>query len=285
MKPLRPVEDYEEMINSHYGKPGLDASILIALHAADKDLGMLTRKCLGGFDEFHYGGVEGTRSLAQLADLQPGTNVLDVGCGLGGPARTLAAEFGCTVIGLDLTQDFCLAAEMLTLRLGLGSQVSFRQGNALKLPFDDATFDVVWMQHVAMNVPDKFHLFKQASRVLKPGGTLALHTILTGAVGPIHYPVVWAVNHEEDFIESEETFRKAILTNGFKEVVWLVVRHQEIVGVQENIAWIGGDKLPPLNHSLYVDNLAEKRRNMQRNLDESRITVVQAVFRKEESSG
>lgn len=192
MKPYTPVENYEQAINAHYGKPALDAKILAALVAAGAGLGPLTRESLGDFDEFHYGGVKETRALARLARLPPGHHLLDVGCGLGGPARTLAAEFGCTLIGLDLSEDFCQAAEMLTLRLGLGGQVSFRQGNALHIPFDDATFDLVWMQHVAMNVPDKHRLFQQLNRVLKPGGTLAFHTVLAGQVAPIHYPVIWA---------------------------------------------------------------------------------------------
>ncbi len=285
MKPFKPVEDYEETINTHYGKPGLDARILAALYAAGRDLGSLTREHMRGFDEFHFGGVEGTRSLARLAGLQAGTHVLDAGCGLGGPARTLAAEFGCTVIGLDLTKDFCLAAEMLTLRLGLSGKVSFRRGNVLELPFDDATFDVVWLQHVAMNVPDKLRLFEQAGRVLKPGGTLALLTVLACAVEPIHYPVIWAIKPEEDFFESEGAFRKPIATNGFKEVAWQESMHQEFVGTGATAALIGGNELPPLSQALYVDNLAEKGRNLLGNLEESRIAMVQAVFRKEESSG
>ncbi len=285
MKPFKPVVDYEKMINTHYGKPGLDASILAALNAVDKDLGILTRECLGGFDEFHYGGVKGTRSLARLAGLQPGTYVLDVGCGLGGPARTLAAEFGCTVIGLDLSEDFCLAAEMLTLRLGLSGQVSFRQGNALDLPFDDASFDMVWMQHVAMNVPDKHRLFEQAGRVLKPAGSLAIHTVLAGAIEPIHYPLIWAIKPEEDFIESEGAFRKAIATSGFKEVEWQEVTHREVADIRATASLIGGNKPPPLSHALYVDDLAEKGENMLHNLEGGQLTVVRAVFRKKESSG
>ena len=96
-----------------------------------------------------------SQELARLTGLHEGMHVLDVGSGLGGPARTLAAEFGCRVTGRDLTEEFCRAAVMLTVRVGLQDRITFQHGSALDLPFEEATFDVVWTQGVFMNIADK----------------------------------------------------------------------------------------------------------------------------------
>jgi ubiquinone/menaquinone biosynthesis C-methylase UbiE len=120
------MSDYAHVINQHYGQAELGAKILTALRAAGKDLEALTRDDLASFDEQHDGGREGTLELARLAGLRTGMHVLDIGSGLGGPARTLAAEFGCQVTGLDLTEASCQVAEMLTTRVGLSERVTFR---------------------------------------------------------------------------------------------------------------------------------------------------------------
>src|SRR5258706_379696 len=109
--------------------------------------------------QFRACGKEATQRLARLAALAPGMRVLDVGGGVGGPARTLAVEFGCLVTTIDLTESFVQAAKMLTARLGLGAHVTHEVGNALALPFDGGTFDVVWTQNSGMNIADKEHLY------------------------------------------------------------------------------------------------------------------------------
>jgi ubiquinone/menaquinone biosynthesis C-methylase UbiE len=164
------MSDYAHAINQHYGQAELSTKILTALRAAGKDLEALTRDDLGSFDELHDGGREGARELARLAGLRPGMHVLDIGSGLGGPARTLAAEYGCQVTGLDLAEEFCQAAEMLTTRVGLSDRVTFRQRDALHLPFAPGSFDVVWTQYALMNIADKARLVQEAHRVLRPGG-------------------------------------------------------------------------------------------------------------------
>lgn len=123
------MSDYARAINQHYGQAELCAKILTALRRSGKDLGALTRDDLASFDEQHDGGWEGTRELAHLAGLRAGMHVLDIGSGLGGPARTLAAEYGCQVTEIDLSEESCQAAAMLTTRVGLSDRVTFRQGD------------------------------------------------------------------------------------------------------------------------------------------------------------
>src|SRR5215831_8777611 len=153
------MSDYVHAINQHYGQAELSAKLLTALREAGKDLDALTRDDFASFDEQHDGGRETTRELARVAGLREGMHVLDVGSGLGGPARTLAVEYGCRVTGLDLTEEFCRAATMLTARVGLQERTAFRHGSALDLPFEEATFDAVWTQGVLMHIADKARFF------------------------------------------------------------------------------------------------------------------------------
>ncbi|HYW91462.1 MAG TPA: methyltransferase domain-containing protein [Gammaproteobacteria bacterium] len=178
-----------DALEDHYGRDKLLDSILRTLHEAGRDVDALTRDDLAGFEEFHLQGREGTRELARLAEIGPDDQVLDVACGLGGAARTLAAEIGCRVTGIDLTESCIEAAVELTRRVGLAERVSFRHGDALELPFDDGAFDVVWLQHMQFNVEEKARLLAGIARVLCPGGRVALHEIFAGPGGPLHFPV------------------------------------------------------------------------------------------------
>ncbi len=101
-----------------------------------------------------------------------GDRVLDVGSGLGGPARLIAAQRGCDVTGIDLTPEYVEVAERLTQRTGLGEQVRFVCGDALELPFDDASFDAAITLHVAMNIADRARLYAAIRRVLARVGGL-----------------------------------------------------------------------------------------------------------------
>src|SRR5689334_24083810 len=150
------MSEYDASINRQYGYSDLGDSILNALQQAGKNIDHLTREDLSPFDEFHPGGIIETRNLARLAGLKPGMYVLDAGSGMGGPARTFAAEFGCRVTGLDLTQEYCNVAEMLSARAGFSrEQVDFRCGNVLEMPFEDHTFDAALTQFVGMNIEAK----------------------------------------------------------------------------------------------------------------------------------
>src|SRR3712207_3491777 len=146
---------YEQPVNEHYGSGDLAAKILEALRVAGKDASPLAIEDLAPIDQLHARGRVATLELARLAGITPRMRVLDVGGGMGGPARTLAGELGCAVEVLDLTERFCRAGEVLTAMTGLADLVSFRHGSALEMPYPDATFDVAWMQHSSMNVADK----------------------------------------------------------------------------------------------------------------------------------
>ncbi len=179
-----PVDPKDQLVDEHYGRGNLTGRILEALRDSGKDPKSLDAEDLSPIDHFHTGGRRATLILAHLAGITSGMRVLDVGGGLGGPARALASEFGCTVEVLDITQEFCRAGEMLTKRTGLGDLVSFRYGSALEMPYPDASFDFVWTQHSSMNIADKERLYQEIHRVLRPGGSLAMHEIMAGPNSP-----------------------------------------------------------------------------------------------------
>ena len=272
---------YSESINSYYGQPDLSANIFAALQRAGKDLNALTRDDLAPFEEFHLRGRAATMELAGAAGLREGMAVLDVGSGIGGPARTLAAEFGCRVTGLDLTEEYCRAAEMLTSSVGLSDKVTFRHGDALDMPFDDGTFDLVWMQHTSMNIEDKERLFGEIRRVLRPAGRLALYEILAGSVAPLHFPVPWANDSAISFLVAPSEALRLLAATGFEELAWTDVTGESIDLLRQLGAAAQGAPAP-LGLHLVVGNFAEKLANVLRNLEEDRIAVVQGIFERAE---
>jgi SAM-dependent methyltransferase len=266
-------------INRHYGQVELGTKILAALQRAGKNIAALTRDDLAGFDEFHGGGRESTRELARLAGLHAGMHVLDIGSGVGGPARTLAAEFGCRVTGVDLTAEFCRAADMLTARVGLSDRVTFRQGSAVDLPFEADTFEVVWTQNVLMNVADKGRLFREAYRVLKPAGQLAFEALMAGVVTGVHLPVFWASNPALNFLSAPAEIRRLVAASGFTEVVWNDVTACALEMGRRRHASPTQATAPALGIEVIVEaEVAEKTANARRNFEEGRLVAVQAVF-------
>src|SRR6266436_4746410 len=125
-----------------------------------------------------------------------GLRVLDVGSGIGGPARYFAAEHGCRVTGIDLTEEFVRVARSLTARTKLDGLVEFRQGSALEMPFERESFDRAYMIHVGMNIADKAGIFREVRRVLKAGGLFTVFDIVRAKDGAMQYPVPWAASEE-----------------------------------------------------------------------------------------
>ena len=270
-----------EAIQTHYGRQGVGSVILAALEKAGKDLDHLTPEDLAPVDEFHIRGRAATLELARAAGLDANKRVLDVGSGLGGTSRCLAREFGCRVTGIDLTEEYGRAAAMLSAKVGLADLVDYRQGDATNLPFDDASFDVVWTEHVAMNIPDKHQLYKEMHRVLKPGGTLAIYDILAGPSSAVLFPVPWARTPETSFLVQPNELRKLLEDAGFTISDWSDTTEAArawFVSLAEKIRVEG---FPPIGfHLLLGDEFKAMAQNQGRNLQEGRIVLGQVVARK-----
>jgi SAM-dependent methyltransferase len=206
------------VVEAHYAKPGLIERVREALRQSGLDPDRLNQSELDNVDQFHVGGLDATNNLARLAGIRADDRVLDLGSGVGGPSRHLASSIGCHVTGLDLTTEYCQLATSFALATGLSHLVDYRQGDALHTPFDDASFDVVWTQHAAMNIEDKPGLYGEIARVLKPSGRLAVHDIIAGT-GEVRYPVPWAARPDFSFLISGQNMQETILAAGFRTVV------------------------------------------------------------------
>ena len=274
--------DHFQAVSAHYTRPDFGAAILDALRAAGKDLDALTADDVAPFTHLAGRPKAGTVALARQAGLQPGLAVLDVGSGLGGPARTLATEFGCRVTGLDLTAEFVRTATMLSERVGLGEQVSFQQGNALELPFPAASFDVVWTEQFAMHVADKERLYQQFHRVLRPSGRFAMREFIAGPVEPLHFPVPWARDPTISFLWRAEAVRTALTAAGFAELAWEDLTAAEIAQRRQPPA---AEQSPPSTPTTGGEILQGADRgviqqNLLRNYSEGRLLIVQAVYQR-----
>jgi SAM-dependent methyltransferase len=270
-----------EAVQTHYTRADLGDLILAALEKAGKDVNRLTPEDLAPIDQFHIRGRTATLELARAAELDSTKYVLDVGSGVGGTSRCLAKEFGCRVTGIDLTDEYCRAATMLTAKTGLAHLVDCRQGDATKLPFDDQAFDVVWTEHVAMNIPDKTRLYKEIHRVLKPGGTLAIYDVLAGPSGPVLFPVPWARTPDTSFLVQPNELRKLLEGAGFTVTDWSDTTEAArawFVSLSEKIRKEG---FPSLGfHVLLGADFKAMAQNQGRNLQEGRIVLAQIVARK-----
>ena len=203
-------------IRRHYTRGDLLQRLQAALAEDGADPLRPTAEALAPYDQFHGRGLEATEDLASMVQPRPGDHLLDVGSGIGGPARYLARRFGCRVTGIDLTPEFCEVATQLTQQLGLQAQVDFRVGDATALPFGDATFDGAYSMNVSMNIADKAGLYRELWRVLKPGGWLALSEIARGTGPEIDYPTPWAATAASSFLSTPEQTRQGLQAAGFE---------------------------------------------------------------------
>ena len=182
----------EEKVTDHYGDRDLAACILAKLESLGISRESLQADDLAPFEELHIGGRQATKYLIDRLSLEAGHHVLDVGCGIGGAVRYIAANTGCRVTGIDLTPSFIQAAETLTKVVGLEDRAFFDVGSALAMPYDEAQFDAVVTMHVAMNIFDRTSLYQEMSRVLKPGGIIGIFDIMRKSDDALTFPVPWA---------------------------------------------------------------------------------------------
>jgi ubiquinone/menaquinone biosynthesis C-methylase UbiE len=262
-------------VRHHYGATGLTERLKIALTAFGPEEQRLAPEQLASLDQFHTRGLTATVELAKLAGITAGMSVLDVGSGVGGPARFLAATYGCQVTGVDLSEPFVDAARHLTERTGQSRQVSFETASALELPFGDGRFDIVLLQHVAMNIADRARLYREIRRMLKSGGRFATFDVVLNGGDP-HYPVTWARTPATSFLLTPAATREVIEPAGFRMLAW-----QDDTEAAK--AWFAQmrESGPPPSPNLGVvmgPDFAQLTANLGRNLMEGRLGILTAVF-------
>ena len=268
-----------EEVAAHYsGGGGLAEKIAESLRSAGKDLNELKATDLSTVDEFHIRGRKATLELAEQMKLSEDSCVLDIGSGLGGPARTLAEEYGCHVTGLDLTQAFCDVAGVMSDWVNLGERMEFRQGDATNLPFADNQFDAAMTIHVAMNIPAKDKVYEQARRVVKPGGIFAVYDVLQGEGSDVLFPVPWARDPSISHLATPDEMKVLLSDAGFK----ILDVHDS---TDESQSWfearakrMAQSGAPPVTSQvLFGGDFPEMTRNQVRNLTERRIRTVSYI--------
>ena len=267
-------------VEDHYTPGDLIEAIRDGLRRAGKDVDNLAPADLAAIDEFHIRGRAASVELAERLGLDAETTVLDVGCGLGGASRLLAADYGCKVTGIDLTEAYCQAAGAIAQWVGLDRLTAYRQGDALDLPFADSAFEVAWTQHVAMNIRQKDLMYAEVRRVLEPGGLFAIYDVMQGRGGDIFFPVPWAGDPSISFLVEPDAARRLLTEAGFEIVSWRDTTAEGRAWFQKMAARLRTGAAPPLGfHLLLGPAFARMAENQRRNLEEDRIALIECVCR------
>jgi SAM-dependent methyltransferase len=251
--------------------------VLDALAESGRDHERIEIDDLAGIDEFHALGRSATMALAELAGVAPGTDVVDVGAGLGGPARFLAARLGAHVTAVEPVARFRDACVELNRRAGLADAIRTLEGSATQLPLEDASVDVAWMQAVAISVADKPAMAAELRRVLRPDGRLAFFDTFARSDGELHFPLPWADGPDHSFVVPAGELRSVFAAAGFEPVVW-----NEQEGA---LAEIGQRSFTPtvdptrVGLTRLMPDYEERMTNVGRNIGDGRLGLLLAVLR------
>ena len=265
-----------DQVSRFYSGPGgLVAAIGAALDSSDLDRTALRPADLAPVDEFHIRGRAASLEIIEALDPDADSHVLDLGSGLGGPARTLVEVTGCTVTGVDLTPDFCEVATALSEWTGLSGRTRFFVGDATATGLPDAAVDAAMTVHVAMNIADKPALYAEAFRVLRPGGRFVVYDVLQAEGGDVHYPVPWANDPSTSFLATREEMRELLTAAGFEITSEVDSSDESLVWFQQVRARIERDGPPPVTFAAFLgEGFGQMAANQVANLAERRIRTV-----------
>ena len=273
------VVDNTEIIE-HYQGSNLYESIVDGLRKAGLNMDNLSPENLSAADEFHIGGTEATDFVCDKVGDFAGQKLLDVGCGIGGPARFISNRMGCEVVGVDLTPDFVRTGNLLTGLVSMTNAVTLMEGNAAELSFPPSSFDAAYMMHVGMNISDKRGTFKEVNRVLKDRGLFVIYDVMCLKEQQLTYPLPWASNKEGSAVDAPETYQSILEAEGFA-VTEIDVKRDFAVGFFENMMKKMEGGPPPLGlHLVMGSNTAVKVQNVHRQIVDGLLAPVLMVAKK-----
>lgn len=268
-------------VAGHWDRGDVYELIVAALAKAGKPLAGLTVEDLAPVDHYHARGFPATVELADRLPIRAGDHILDIGCGLGGPARYLAQRFDCRVSGLDITESFVEAANRLTALLRMEDRVQVLLGDGQTLPYADACFDGAYALHVTMNVADRPRFFAEACRVLRPGAFFALTEHGLGPEGSPHHPVPWSEDGSGAYLVTPQQTRALLEQAGFESIAIEEPGAKYLAGYRRAVQLAERGQLPPLGvHLLMGDNAVLKMANAARNIEEGRTLPIEVICRK-----
>jgi SAM-dependent methyltransferase len=271
-----------EHISAHYTRGDLLSRLEAALAEDGADPRRPSLEALAPYDQFHGRGLEATEEMAAQVRAAPGHHLLDIGSGIGGPARLFAGRFGCRVTGIDLTAEFCEVARHVTRLVGLEDRVAFELGNALAMPFGDATFDGAYSMNVTMNIADKGAFYREACRVLKPGAWLLLSEVVRGEGAEPDYPMPWAATADSSFLSTLEETRSGIEACGFEVAILRSTMEEARAFSARSRAVVERGGKPPHRAVMLIHGESARRimANSTRALMEGRVVPIEVVARK-----
>ncbi|BBK33309.1 methyltransferase family protein [Stella humosa] len=268
-------------IASHWGAADIHERILDAMRASGLSAGTATIEQLAPVDHIHARGFAATKELADSLPIRSGDRIVDIGCGIGGPARYLADRFGCHVEGIDISEPFVDAGNRLSEMTRMRDRVTIRYGDGQKLPYADESFDGGYAQHVTMNVPDRDRFFAEAFRVLRPGAFFALTEHGLGAAGTPHHPLPWSEDGAGAYLLPPEQTVALLGAVGFQMIEVVETGIDYLQGYRKMISLMDNGALPPLGvHIILGPAASEKIRNAARNIEEFRTRPVRIMCRK-----
>ena len=274
------MESFNTLIENQYHTPGLYEDIIKRLWEQEIDRSNVSRSDIAGVDEFHVRGAEVTRELASEVALEH-SRILDVGCGIGGPSRFLADEYNCQVTGVDLSQEYIRTAKGLSELLGLQDKTTFVQSNALELPFESASFDVVWTQHVQMNIRHKLKFYSEIERVLSEHGTFIYYDIFRTESGEVNFPVPWADDPSASFLATTEDMDDILERLCFKNLLTTDQTFKGIQFLQGLDKKLKANGPPKLGLNVLLGrSTKEKLGNILRGLEDGQIVLQSGIYKK-----
>ncbi len=275
------MNERNTLIENQYDLLGLFEDIVKRLKEQGVDLNHITRSDISGVDEFHLRGAEVSKELVTEFDLK-NLNVLDVGCGLGGPCRMLADEFNCNVFGIDMSHEFIRTAQKLSEIIQINGKTEFVQGDALNLPYEDNSFDVVWTQHVQMNIEDKETFYSEINRVLNNNGTLIYYDIFKNVNDDIYYPVPWANDESISFLGTIENMETILKNLGFSKAQTTNQTDKAVEFLHNMFDKIKTNGPPKIGLNVLLGNSTkEKLGNVLIGLEEKKIELQSGIYKKQ----
>ena len=274
------METLNTLIENQYHTPGLYEDILKRLEEQEISMDSVSREDIAGVDEFHVRGAEVSRELASQIKLD-NSRILDVGCGIGGPSRMLADDYNCQVTGIDLSEEYIRTAKGLSALVGLQDKTNYIQSNALELPFENGYFDVVWTQHVQMNISHKLKFYSEIERVLTEHGTFIYYDIFRTESGKVNFPVPWADDASKSFLGTTSNMDDILESLCFKSILTSDQTYEGILFLQELFEKLKMNGPPKLGLNVLMgSSTKEKLVNILKGLEEKQIILQSGIYKK-----
>ena len=238
----------------------------------------LTVESLAPFDHFHALGVKATQDLANILPIKKGDHVLDLGCGIGGPARYFAHHFDAKVTGVDIDADYIDAGRKLTMETGLCERVTLQCADMLVQDFS-ANYDGVLALHITMNIQERAKLFARVYETMKPSAWFAISEHAKGE-GQAYYPLPWARSENTSFLVSIDETRELLQKTGFEIMYFEDMCEAYMRGYARAIKNLNDPIFREALTLAMPDDIEIRMRNTLRNIEQQRTKPFQLICQK-----